>query len=78
MTGGVSRTERARIQGVSDALIWSTSAMASLGSGFVVGAWGFATLGMFGAVIVGVVGAVVLLGRGAVRPPAAPLEPVVG
>ncbi len=78
LTGGVSRTERARIQGVSDALIWSTSAMASLGSGFVVGAWGFATLGMFGAVIVGVVGAVVLLGRGAARPPAAPLEPVVG
>ncbi len=77
LTGGVSRTERARIQGVSDALIWSTSAMASLGSGFVLGAWGFATLGMFGAVIVGVVGAVVLLGRGAVRPPAAPLEPVV-
>lgn len=77
LTGGVSRTERARIQGVSDALIWSTSAMASLGSGFVVGAWGFATLGMFGAVIVAVVGAVVLLGRGAVRPPAAPLEPVV-
>ena len=77
LTGGVSRTERARIQGVSDALIWSTSAMASLGSGFVVGAWGFATLGMFGAVIVGVVGAVVLLGRGAAGPPAAPLEPVV-
>lgn len=76
LTGGVSRTERARIQGVSDALIWSTSAIASLGSGFIVGAWGFATLGMFGAVIVGVVGAVVLLARGAARPPAAPLEPV--
>ncbi|MEJ7803788.1 MAG: MFS transporter, partial [Candidatus Limnocylindria bacterium] len=70
LTGGVSRTERARIQGVSDALIWSTSAMASLGSGFVVGAWGFATGGMFGAVLVGVVGAVGLLGRGAARPPA--------
>jgi hypothetical protein len=32
---------------------------------------------MFGAVIVGVVGALVLLGRGAVRPPSIPLEPVV-
>lgn len=81
LTGAVSRTERARIQGVSDALIWSTSAIASLGSGVVVGTWGFATLGVLGAIIVGVVGAVVLLGRRAVgRPPpvpAAPLEPVV-
>jgi MFS family permease len=80
LTGAVSRTERARVQGVSDALIWSTSAIASVGSGFVVGAWGFATLGILGAMIVGVVGAVVLLGRGVGRPPvppAAPLEPVV-
>jgi MFS family permease len=80
LTSAVATNERARVQGVSDALIWSTSAIASLGSGFVVGAWGFATLGMMGAVIVGVVGAVVLLGRGAVRrslPPAAPLAPVV-
>jgi len=80
LTGAVSTTERARVQGVSDALIWSTSAIASLGSGFVVGAWGFAVLGILGAVIVGVVGAVLLLGRGAVRPPsapAAPLEPIV-
>ena len=80
LTGAVSSTERARIQGVSDALIWSTSALASFGSGLVLGAWGFAVLGILGAVIVGVVGAVLLLGRGAVRPPsvpATPLEPVV-
>ncbi|MGI8928021.1 MAG: MFS transporter [Candidatus Limnocylindrales bacterium] len=80
LTGAVSSTERARIQGVSDALIWSTSAIASLGSGFVVGAWGFAVLGILGAVIVGVVGAVLLLGRqqvGSSSGPAAPLEPVV-
>ena len=80
LTSAVSSTERARIQGVSDALIWSTSAIASLGSGVVVGAWGFATLGILGAMIVGVVGAVVLLGRdvvGRALRPAAPLEPVV-
>jgi MFS family permease len=80
LTGAVSSTERARVQGVSDALIWSTSAIASFGSGLVVGAWGFAVLGILGAVIVGVVGAVLLLGRGAVRPPSrpiAPLEPVI-
>ena len=80
LTAAVSSTERARIQGVSDALIWSTSAIASLGSGVLIGAWGFAALGIIGSVIVGVVGAVLLLGRGAVgRPPrpATPLEPAV-
>lgn len=80
LTGAVSRAERARVQGVSDALIWSTSAIASIGSGFVVGAWGFATLGVIGAIIVGIVGGVVLLRRDALgrpTPPTPPLEPVV-
>lgn len=81
LTGAVSRTERPRIQGVSDALIWSTSAMASLGSGLILGAWGFAVLGMIGALIIGGVGLIVLLGRSALRdplPPAAPpLEPII-
>jgi MFS family permease len=71
LTGGVTITERARVQGVSDALIWSTSAIASIGSGLLIGAWGFAALGVIGAVIVGVVGAVLLLGRGAVHRPTA-------
>ena len=69
LTGGVSSVERARVQGVSDSLIWSTSAIASIGSGFVLGAWGFATLGILGALIVGAVGAVLLLRRDAIRPP---------
>ena len=80
LTSAVSVMERARVQGVSDALIWSTSAIASIGSGVVVGAWGFATLGILGAIIVGVVGAVLLLGRESIgRPPrpASPLAPVV-
>jgi MFS family permease len=80
LTGAVSTRERPRVQGVSDALIWSTSAVASVGSGLMVGAWGFATLGILGAIIVGVTGGVVLLGRGAVgrtSQPAAPLEPVI-
>jgi hypothetical protein len=64
---------------VSDALIWSTSAVASIGSGLVVGLWGFATLGVMGAVIVAVVGGVLLLGRQVVTESTsgAPLEPVV-
>jgi MFS family permease len=79
LTGAVSPVERARTQGVSDALIWSTSAIASVGSGFVLGAWGFATLGILGAMIVGAVGAVVLLGRRAIAPSqsATSLEPAV-
>ncbi|HUP83434.1 MAG TPA: MFS transporter [Candidatus Limnocylindria bacterium] len=79
LTGAVSVVERPRVQGVSDALIWSTSAIASVGSGLVVGAWGFAWLGMFGAMIVAVVGAILLWGRGVLRRPAAapPLEPIV-
>jgi len=78
LTSAVSANERPRVQGVSDSLIWSTSAIASIGSGFVLGAWGFATLGIIGALIVGIVGAVVLLGRGVARPsaPTAPLEPI--
>jgi MFS family permease len=63
LTGAVGVNERARVQGVSDSLIWSTSAVASIGSGLVVGVWGFATLGILGAVIVAVVGGVLLLGR---------------
>ena len=80
LTGAVSVSERARVQGVSDALIWSTSAIASVGSGFVVGAWGFAALGILGALIVAVVGGVLLLGRDVLsgpHQPAAPLEPAV-
>jgi MFS family permease len=80
LTSAVSSTERPRLQGVSDALIWSTSAIASLGSGLVLGAWGFAALGILGAMIVGLVGGVLLLGREAVgrsSGPVAPLEPVV-
>jgi MFS family permease len=79
LTGAVATTERARVQGVSDALIWSTSAIASIGSGVLLGAWGFAALGIIGSVIVGAIGAVLLLGRSAVRPagPAAPLAPIV-
>jgi MFS family permease len=76
LTGAVNLAERARVQGVSDALIWSTSALASISSGLIVGAWGFATLGMLGAIIVGVVGGVVLLRRDALGRPAAPTPPL--
>jgi MFS family permease len=41
--------ERTRVQGVADALIWSSAATASLGSGVHVAAAGYASLGILGA-----------------------------
>ncbi|HXG25232.1 MAG TPA: MFS transporter [Candidatus Binatia bacterium] len=52
LASGVEVAGRARVQGVADAVIWTTSAMASLGSGAVVAAAGFSTLGILGAAVV--------------------------
>jgi MFS family permease len=52
LSAGVEARERARVQGVADAVIWTTSAVASLGSGVVVAAAGFSTLGLIGVAIV--------------------------
>jgi MFS family permease len=52
LSGGVTLAERTRVQGVADATIWSAAAFASVGSGLVVAAAGFATLGLLGAALV--------------------------
>src|SRR4051794_34412966 len=52
LSGGVSIVERTRIQGIADGLIWSTAAIASLGSGVLVASAGYATLGILGAALV--------------------------
>ena len=44
--------ERTRIQGTADALIWSTAAAASLGSGLIMAAVGYTWLGVLGAAVV--------------------------
>jgi len=41
--------ERTRVQGAADALIWSSSAAASLGSGVIMAAAGYTALGILGA-----------------------------
>jgi MFS family permease len=41
--------ERTRVQGLADALIWSTSAAASLGAGLIMAFAGYAALGVLGA-----------------------------
>lgn len=52
LTTGLSLPERTRLQGVTDALIWSSAAGASLASGVVVATAGYTTLGLLGAALV--------------------------
>jgi MFS family permease len=52
LTSGLVGGERTRIQGLVDTLIWSTAAVASLGSGIAVATVGFASLGVMGALLV--------------------------
>ncbi|MEO5883986.1 MAG: MFS transporter [Candidatus Limnocylindrales bacterium] len=52
LTQDLSLAERTRLQGLTDGLIWSSAAAASLGSGVVVATAGYATLGLLGAAMV--------------------------
>jgi MFS family permease len=52
LTTGLSLPERTRLQGLTDALIWSSAAGASLASGMVVAVAGYTTLGLLGASLV--------------------------
>jgi MFS family permease len=52
LTHGLSLPERTRVQGLTDTLIWSSAAVASLGSGFVLAYAGYAILGLMGAALV--------------------------
>jgi MFS family permease len=67
LTQDLSLAERTRIQGLTDGLIWSSAAAASLGSGVVVAAAGYATLGLLGAGMVIVPLWLVLARRGRVN-----------
>jgi len=49
LTTGLGLAERTRVEGVTDSLIWSSAAAASLGSGLVMAAASYATLGLLGA-----------------------------
>jgi MFS family permease len=52
LTHGLSLAERTRLQGLTDSLIWSSAAVASIGSGFVLAYAGFAILGLLGAALI--------------------------
>jgi hypothetical protein len=66
LTHGLSLAERTRVQGLTDGLIWSSAAAASLGSGVVVAAANFATLGLLGAALVVVPTLLIIARRSAV------------
>jgi MFS family permease len=66
LTHGLSLAERTRIQGLTDGLIWSSAAVASLGSGVVLAYAGFAILGLMGAALVVVPVLLVVARRSAV------------
>ncbi|MFL5757676.1 MAG: MFS transporter [Chloroflexota bacterium] len=70
LTQDLSLAERTRVQGLTDGLIWSSAAAASLGSGVVVAAAGYATLGLLGAALVVVPTLLVIARRDAVARPA--------
>jgi MFS family permease len=66
LTQDLSLAERTRLQGLTDSLIWSSAAAASLGSGMVVAVAGFTALGILGAGLVVVPAWLVLARRRAV------------
>jgi MFS family permease len=49
LSSGLEIHERTRVQGTADAMIWSSAAAASLGSGFVMYVVGYTALGILGA-----------------------------
>ena len=49
LSGSLEIHERTRVQGAADAMIWSSAAAASLGSGFVMVIVGYTALGILGA-----------------------------
>jgi MFS family permease len=71
LTHGLSLAERTRVQGLTDGLIWSSAAAASLGSGVVVAAANFAALGLLGAALVVVPTLLIIARRSAVSGQAA-------
>jgi MFS family permease len=66
LTTGLSLAERTRVQGLTDGLIWSSAAVASLGSGVVLAYAGYAILGLMGAGLVVVPMLIVIARRSAV------------
>ena len=51
LTSGLTLSERTRVQGMVDGMIWTSAALASLSSGLVVAGAGYTTLGLLGVAL---------------------------
>ena len=69
--------ERTRVQGVADALIWSTAAAASLGSGLLMAVAGYTALGILGVGLVVIPIVTLRIHRGALAGATGKVEAIV-
>jgi predicted MFS family arabinose efflux permease len=67
LVSGVEHAERTRIEGVADSLVWGSSALASLASGFILAGAGYSALGIAATFMLVLPVAAVLRGRRAGR-----------
>lgn len=67
LTRGLTLAERTRVQGTVDGLVWGSAAVAGFGSGLIVQAWSFTTLGFLGLVLLVAPVSVLVLTRVEVR-----------
>jgi MFS family permease len=68
LASDASLSDRARLQGVTDALIWGVAAAASIASGYVVELAGYVTLSLLGAVAAVLLATVIAVDRRGARP----------
>lgn len=66
LSTGMDLAERTRVQGLADALIWSSAAVASLGSGIVLAMAGFTALGILCLGLVGLAALAIASRRAAI------------
>ena len=50
LTDSVQESDRIRLQGLADSLVWMTGAAAGLSSGILLATWSFPVLGLVGTV----------------------------
>jgi MFS family permease len=67
LSTGMDLAERTRVQGLADALIWSSAAVASLGSGVVLAVAGFTALGVLCLGLIGLAVLAIASRRAAIR-----------
>jgi MFS family permease len=60
LSSGLALRHRARLQGVTDSMIWSSAALASATSGLVLGAFGYVTLCIVGALLLTIPATVII------------------